>query len=233
MVMNTKGRFAIAAIVLMATSGCDLGRKPSGAPQGLAAYDAIPVEAVGIKAGSIQPGDRLSIRVMGEPELSSDQYWVDGSGMVQMPLAGQLTAGGATTEEIRNEIVARLASRYVRDPKVAVSITEHSKASVTVEGEVQRAGRFEGSPGLTLLGALALAGSTTKDAKLDEVVVFRKLNGNNLAARFNANEVRAGRAADPQIISGDVVVVGRSGPKSAWHDLLQAAPLFNLFYYLK
>jgi polysaccharide biosynthesis/export protein len=202
-------------------------------PAGAAAYDAIPSMARGIKQGAIQPGDRLNIRVLGEPDLTSDQYWVDGSGMVQVPLAGNLIAGGHTTDELRQEITARLGTRFVRDPAVAVSIVQHATSSVTVEGEVQKAGRFEASPNLTLIGALALAQSTTRDAKLNEVYVFRELNGQHLAARFDLHAIRQGRAQDPQIIAGDVVVVGRSAVKGTWHDLLQAAPLLNIFYILK
>jgi polysaccharide export outer membrane protein len=61
-------------------------------------------------------------------------------------------------------------------------------------------------------------------------VVFRQLNGQRLAARFDLKSIRNGRAVDPQIIAGDIVVVGRSALKGAWYDLLQAAPLFNVFY---
>jgi polysaccharide export outer membrane protein len=130
-------------------------------------------------------------------------------------------------------VTQRLGQRYIRDPQVAIGIVDHAKFSVTVEGEVQHAGRFEASPNLTLLGALALAQSTTKDAKLNEVVVFRQLGANRLAARFDLQDIRRGSAPDPRIYPGDVVVVGRSWVKGSWHDLLQAAPLFNLFYVLK
>lgn len=210
-------------------AGC--GTHPAlNMPSGAAAYDVIPVKPVGIKEGAIQPGDRLYIRVLNEPDLTSEQYWVDGGGKVQMPLAGELDASGRTIGELREEITERLAARYIRDPQVAISIVEHNKSSVTVEGQVQKAGRFEASPGMTLLGALALAQSTTRDAKLDEVVVFREVNGERLVARFHLGYIRAGRMPDPQIIPGDVVVVGRSAVKGTWHDILQAAPLFNAFY---
>lgn len=207
-----------------------MSMRRSTAPRGAAAYAQIPEQVEGVDPGAIQPGDRLAIRVMGEADLSSENYWVDGSGLVQMPLAGELRAGGQSTSQLRQEIMARLGGRYIRDPQVAVSIVEHAKQSVTVEGEVQAAGRFEASPGLTLLGAMALARSTSPNAKLDEVVVFRELDGKRLVARFDLGAIRTGAAADPQILAGDRIVVGRSEVKGAWHDLLQTAPLFNIFY---
>ena len=43
------------------------------------------------------------------------------------------------------------------------------------------------------------------------------------------SRVRAGRDPDPQILGGDVVVVGFSQAKSIYRDVLLAAPLFNVF----
>jgi polysaccharide export outer membrane protein len=167
---------ALAVLGSLASAGC-VATRTDTLPRGQAAYATIPSKALGVDAGAIQPGDRLFIRVLGEPDITSDQYWVDGSGKVQVPLAGEFDVSGKTTSSLRAEITNRLGSRFIRDPQVAVSIVDHSKSSVTVEGEVQHAGRFEASPGLTLLGSLALAQSTTRDARLDEVVVFREMEG--------------------------------------------------------
>lgn len=219
-------------LLATALAGCAEFRQ-SPVPNGARAYDMVPVQAQGIEQGAIQPGDRLYIRVLGEPDLTSDQYWVDGSGKLQLPLAGELQAGGRTISQVQQEITDRLGARYVRDPAVAVSIVQHAQNSVTVEGEVQKAGRFEAAPGLTLIGAMALAQSTTRDAKLGEVIVFRTVDNKRMAARFDLTDIRKGRAPDPQIIAGDTIVVGRSAIKGGWHEFLQAAPAFSIFYYLK
>lgn len=232
--MDTRGnklKLVVLSTALLAVGGC--AASSSSLPSGKQAYEAIPAVPEGIDQGAIQPGDRLSVRVLGEPDLTSDQIWVDGGGKIQVPLAGEVVAGGRSPGDVRKEITDKLATNYIRDPMVAISIVDHAKFSVTVEGEVQHAGRFEASPGLTLIGALALAQSTTNNAKLDEVVVFRTLKGRKLAARFDIRQVRLGEAPDPQIFPGDVVVVGRSWIKSTWHDFLTAAPLLNTYYYLR
>ncbi|HZU64667.1 MAG TPA: polysaccharide biosynthesis/export family protein [Novosphingobium sp.] len=213
-------------------SGC-YGTHNSALPHGPAAYQVAPSVEDGQARSAVQAGDRLAVRVLGEPDLTSDQVWVDGNGRIQLPLAGEMQAGGLTPEVVRDEIARRLSARYVRNPQVAVTIIEHAKQAITVEGEVQQAGLFEAPPGLTLLGALALAHSTTRDAALDEVVIFRTVEGRRMAARFNIAEIRVGKAADPQVLAGDVVVVGRSAIKSVWHDFLQAAPAFSVYYWLK
>jgi len=227
--MKTRVATGIAALLMLGASGCS-EKRPISVPTGAAAYALIQEREGDEEAGAIQPGDHLSVSVLGEADLSSDKYWVDGSGVLQMPLVGDIQAGGRTISQLRQEITQRLGARYIRNPQVALSITEHSKQSVTVEGEVQQAGRFEAAPGLTLLGALALAHSTSKDAKLDEVIVFREVKAQRLVARFDLSDIRTGRALDPQIRAGDRIVVGRSSVKGAWHDLLQTAPLFNIFY---
>jgi polysaccharide export outer membrane protein len=199
----------------------------------MAAYSAIPVTVTDPTIGSIGPGDRLSIKVLEEPELTSDQYLVDAAGIIQMPLIGDIKTDGRTVEEIRDEIARRLGQRFIRDPQVVVSLAQHHKDVFTVEGQVREPGRYEVAIDMTLLGAIATAKGTGINARINEVVVMREINGQHLAARFNMDAIRMGRVPDPQIISGDKIVVGYSAGKGAWHDFLQAAPLFNIFYVLK
>lgn len=197
------------------------------------AYDTIPVEAAGYVPGAIEIGDRVSLRVFGEPDLTSDNYTVDGQGVLQVPLVGEIKAAGRTTHDVGGEITQRLAAHYIREPQVALAVVEHATDNVTVEGEVQKAGRFSAGSGLTLLGAIALAQSPTLTAKLDEIYVFRVIDGRQAGARFNLTDIRKGRAPDPQIVAGDVVVVGHSAVRQAFRDLLSTAPFFNLFYIFK
>lgn len=200
-------------------------------PHGAAAYETIPVKAMeALINQQIRPGDRLAIRVFGEPELTRDDYLVDTSGFVQVPLAGQVIAGGVSPEGLRAELVRRLGQRFIRDPQVSVLVTERARSTFAVEGEVREPGVYEADSSTTLLAALAQAKSPSKTAQLDEILVFRMIDGQRLGARFDLRDIRAGRAADPQIIGGDTIVVGYSPGKGAFQDFLAAAPLLNLFY---
>jgi len=200
-------------------------------PHGASAYETIPVKAMeALINQQIRPGDRLAIRVFGEPELTRDDYLVDASGFVQVPLAGQVIAGGVSPEGLRAELVRRLGQRFIRDPQVSVLVTERARSTFAVEGEVREPGVYEADSSTTLLAALAQAKSPSKTAQLDEILVFRMIDGQRLGARFDLRDIRAGRAADPQIIGGDTIVVGYSPGKGAFQDFLAAAPLLNLFY---
>lgn len=228
--MKMVERRTIGIVLALSLAGCGTVRPNASIPSGNAAYQLIPATENGFDPGAIQPGDRLAIRVVGEPDLSNEQYWVDGAGRVQMPLVGEFAVVGRNTQSVREEIEKRLAVSYIRNPLVSISIVEHAKYGLTVEGEVQKAGRFEASPGMTLLGAIALAGSPTKDAKLNEIYLFRERGEKRIGARFNLSDIRNGRNPDPQILPGDVVVVGRSALKGTWHEVLAAAPFANIYY---
>jgi polysaccharide export outer membrane protein len=217
---------------LLALAGCARSQ-PGLLPTGEAAYALIPSKLDTADDEIIRAGDRLSIQVMGEPELTSDKYHVDSTGAIQMPLAGEVLTAGMRPSEVRDELTRRLGSRFIRDPQVAVIIAERRKTSFAVEGAVEYPGIFEATPNTTLLSAIAQARSPTSTANLDQVMVFRTAGGNRLGARFNLKDIRNGVAADPQIQAGDTVVVGHSALKGAWREFLQAAPVFNLFYILR
>lgn len=217
-----------AAIMALSLAGC--AGKPSPLPNGPQAYGVFPNTEAWPDEDTLRAGDHLSIRVLGEPELTSDAYVVDASGSIQVPLAGQVPAAGRSSAQLRDELVKRLGERFIRDPQVAVIVTERRRTTFAVEGDVREPGVFEAIPGTSLLTAIAQAKSPTETASLDEVMIFRVVNNQRMGARFNVDDIRKGRAADPQILPGDTVVVGRSGLKSAWKQFLQAAPAFSLFY---
>lgn len=220
---------ALLLVAALACGGC-AGSRANPLPTGPAAYAVFPTTAPWPEQESIRAGDRLSIRVLGEPELTSDAYLVDSTGAIQVPLAGELIAAGRRPSQLRDDLVQILGARYIRNPQVTVMVSERRRTTFAVEGDVREPGIFEAAPNTTLLTAVAQAKSTTDTAKLDEVMIFRVIDGQRMGARFNLGDIRKGRAADPIILAGDTVVVGRSGLKDAWAQFLKAAPVFNLFY---
>ncbi|MCW1383255.1 polysaccharide export protein [Novosphingobium sp. KCTC 2891] len=200
---------------------------------GSAAYTAIEDKPEGAAINEvIQPNDRLAIRVLGEPELTSDNFYVDANGYIQVPLAGEIDAAGHTPRQLREAIIARLAARYIRNPDVSVIVIERTRNTFSVEGDVREPGVFEVGPDTTLLTAMARAKSPTNVAKLDEIMIFRTVNGQRMGARFDIRQIRAGNAPDPRVLAGDMVVVGHSNSKGVFRDILQAAPLLNVFVLL-
>jgi polysaccharide export outer membrane protein len=48
-------------------------------------------------------------------------------------------------------------------------------------------------------------------------------------AKFDADAMLNGTMIDPLVLPGDRIIVGASGPKQLWQDLIQALPAFAIF----
>ena len=177
----------------------------------------------------LQAGDVISVQVYREPDLGVEKAVLDELGNVQMPLIGLVAADGRTPPELARQIEQRLGQRYLRNPKVTVAVTSAIPRSVTVEGQVGAPGVFALSRNDTLLSSLARAGSPTQLAKLNEVMVFRTVNGQRMGALFDIDAIRTGHAKDPEIFGGDTIVVDTSGAKSAWRGVISAVPFLGVF----
>lgn len=229
--MNYLLRLAALVLIGLSVSSCQSTVSSSTLPKGEAAYAIAPAVTPESKpqAYRIGPGDVIGVQVFQEPELSSEKVQVDDVGRIQLPLAGDILAAGLTGPELSGVIAERLGRQYIRNPNVVVAIVATREQSVAVEGEVKQPGVYKITPSDTLLSAIARAQSPTNVARLDEIMVFRTVNGRRLGARFDLRDIRAGKAQDPQILGGDVIIVGYSSLKGAYRDILQASPLLNIF----
>jgi polysaccharide export outer membrane protein len=171
--------------------------------------------------------DKLSITVVGMPELSLRDIQVDAGGSISMPLAGSLVVAGKTPQEVQIELTGLLRRAYVRNPQVAVNITETSSQTFSVEGEVKRPGVFAMSGPMTLLSAVARAEGTAEFANVKEVILFRTVGGQRYAALYDVGAIRRGAYPDPQIFARDIVVVGDSPQRRLFRDFLQVVPLLT------
>jgi polysaccharide biosynthesis/export protein len=214
---------------VLALAGCQPSLN-SDLPRGPAAYEVIrdPVDAVPT-AYMLRPGDKLAINIFQEEDLSQRELQVDEAGTISLPLIGDIQAAGRSPGELSRAIEAAYGQNYLRNPQANVVLLEAIERTASVEGQVIRPGVYKVQPGYTLLSALALAGSPAPDAKLDEILVFRTVNGERLGGRFDAVEIRSGRMPDPLILPGDVVVVGFSSLRGIYRDILQVAPLIGTF----
>lgn len=174
-------------------------------------------------------GDKLSIRVFQVPDLSFEELVVDTSGNIQMPLIGAVTGAGRTASEMAAEIGERLSARYLRDPQVTVTVTEAASQKITVDGAVTKPGVYEMRGSTSLLQAVAMAEGPSRLADLSKVAVFRTINGQRSVAVFDLRAIRQGRAADPEVLGDDVIVVDTSRLNSALREIVTAIPALAIF----
>jgi polysaccharide export outer membrane protein len=220
--------FGCALTVL---SGCSdppaLGAK--NAPMAVTQMTALPPPSgadlvAATTAYRIAPFDKLDIAVFGVSDLSGELQ-TDSSGHLSMPLVGVLDAAGKTPNELADMIAAKLRGNYVRDPQVTVNLKETTSNVFTIDGQVTQPGSYPVVGSTTLMRAVASAKGVSEYARLEDVVVFRTVEGKPLAALYNLSAIRRGIYADPQIYANDVVVVGDSQARRMFQQMLQTGPL--------
>lgn len=217
-------------VVVLVAAACQQGNDPV-VPTGDAGYAAISTAEASPQPARypLAPGDVISVRVFEEAELSVEEIALDNAGVVSLPLIGDVRASGLTATELANAIEAAYAADYVRDPRVAVLVKKTQLRTIAVEGEVAQPGVYPYAEGQTLLTALALGRSPTEKARLDEVMIFRVVDGQRMAGRFDVRAIRGGRMPDVPLLPGDTVVVGFSATRGAFLDAIRALPVIGIF----
>jgi polysaccharide export outer membrane protein len=215
-------------MALLVLGGC--AERQLDLPAGPDAYARMPAPTRGPAKVDyvIGPLDKLSITVFGERDLSTDQAQVDASGNLLLPLIGKVVASGKTVEVLSADIRQRL-TRYLVDPRVSALVLTTVSQKVIIQGSVNEAGVFPIQGRATLLEGIAMARGASNVADEHQVAIFRTINGQRMGAKFDISMIQDGDAPDPELLGGDVVVVGHSARRGAWHDFLATTPALGLF----
>jgi polysaccharide biosynthesis/export protein len=227
-----------SCVALSACAGSSqLGKAPKnavGAPSNVTVAESgqlPPPERMDLfemnRAYLIGPFDKLIIDVFGIEELSKKEVQTDAGGRISFPLAGIIEAVGKTPAEVEDVIEERLRGRFVRDPQVTVNLKETVSQVITVDGQVKEPGLYPVIGKMTLMRAVATAQGAAEFAKLDDVVIFRTVKGQKMAALYDLKAIRRGAYDDPEVFANDVVVVGDSNARRLFKDALQVLPLLT------
>ena len=120
----------------------------------------------------IAPGDRISISVYGEPDLSFSNLPVPTNGVITYPFLGQVNTEYKTEVELAAEITRGLLNGYLLQPQVTVAITEFRP--LFIGGAVKQPGQKEFSVNMDVERLIALAGGFTDIADESKIVIQRK-----------------------------------------------------------
>jgi len=162
--------------------------------------------------------DEVKVTVFDEPDLST-MYRVDADGSISFPLIGRVQAAGTTLSELQQRITTMLAAGYIRNPQVRVEVNQYKSQFVYVIGEVRAPGKITMTgTTMTLLEALALAGSPTSSAS-NEVIVVHPIRPNAASAlpatdiegariSVNRKDLELGKAGQDVVLQdGDIINV--------------------------
>jgi len=124
----------------------------------------------------IGPGDELDIAIyaLEVPDQTTHiQETVTKEGVVNLPWIEDIRATGLTVGELEDEIVEAYKGRYIRDPQVAVEVTESRSVAVVMTGAVKNPGVYYLNDNQSsVLEMLAKAGGLTPEAA-DELIVVK------------------------------------------------------------
>jgi polysaccharide export outer membrane protein len=196
------------------TSGSPTQQPSTPKPDLQTPTPAVPAQQPAPAAGGDQyvigPQDTLMITVIDENDLTA-KYRVDTDGSITLPYLGRMPAAGLSVDELRNRITTGLQSGWIRNPQVLVGIEQYKARSVVVTGAV-RAPQKVTLTGLTmtLLEALALAGSPTSEAANEVIVVHPVKAGEKepQAITVNRKDLELGKAGMDIILQdGDIINV--------------------------
>lgn len=145
------------------------------------------------------PGDIISIRVLGEQELSIEKARISDVGTIPMPAIGEVNALGRTIGEVERMVVEKLRGRILLNPQVSVLIEEYRP--FFINGMVEKPGGYPFQPGLTVRKAAALAGGFRERASLKKIFLIRESDRSQTPINVDLNT---------SVLPGDIVTVEES-----------------------
>jgi polysaccharide export outer membrane protein len=178
--------------------------EPSDIPPGFffhASADAVQDYRLG-------PEDVIEIRVFELDQLNRTVR-VSGDGNVELPLVGTIRALGLTSNQVSDQIAARLRDRYVQNPQVSIFIKEFHSQKISLLGAVATPASYPLSGQRRLLQVLADAGSLGSDAGKTLYVFRQTEDGRSARLTVPLNELLL--QGDPRwnivLRAGDVISV--------------------------
>lgn len=109
--------------------------------------------------------DRVRIIVYQEEDLTSVTR-IDARGRVNLPLIGEIGVGGLTVIEAQAVIEnAYKEGRFLRNPRVNVSVEEYAPREVSIQGRIRNAGRYT----LPIESTFTVVELVTKAGGIDDI----------------------------------------------------------------
>ena len=119
--------------------------------------------------------DVLMITVYDQFDLNG-KFVVDTDGTFTFPLIGRVKAGGLTLRQLETEMKRMLMDGFFRNPQISVGVEQYKSQRVFIVGEVRNPGPYALTGNMSLIEAIARAGSALPTAS-GEALIVRGGNG--------------------------------------------------------
>jgi len=162
--------YAILGLGLAVVAACSTGSAMAD-QQPPPAKPEIAGELDGYRLGT---GDEIKVTVFGEPDFSGP-FVVDGQGAISMSFIGQVQVKDLTLKEAQQAIETKLKDCCLREPRVTAQMTKGRPYYIL--GEVNKAGEYPYTSGLTVMNAIAAAGDFTYRADKKKIMITSAATG--------------------------------------------------------
>lgn len=175
----------------------------------LVKYDVISMNILGFPNGlgySMNGGGGISA------STNVNDMQIGPDGCVVVPYVGRVKLVGMTTDEARDELVARL-SKYVKIPSMSLAVKSYAPQQVYVMGEVANPGIKNLSiDNLNSYAALSSAGGVTRHGRSTRVQVIRVVGGTMYYRQLNIKNFvkKHDLTQNVNIQDGDIIYVPKS-----------------------
>lgn len=159
----------------------------------------------------IGPGDALSLKVWGRPEVSTPEMIVGPDGIITVPRIGFIQTAGRTRKSVADEILEKLKQFYSH-PELTFSILNYKNNKAFVLGRVENPGvvNFPGEG--TLLEALSIAGGYSTEAEDTYLTRCAIIRGKDVIIWIDLNDLlqNGNMALNAKILNNDVIFIPES-----------------------
>ena len=152
--------------------------------------------------------EAIQIKVFNEPDLDTSLRIAE-DGKITFPLIGEVSLGGLTVQKASALLRDRLATRFLVNPQVSITLVEMNRRLFTVLGQVQRPGtyRFPDHGSLSLVQVVGIAGGYTRLANPSRITV-KRLPGDRVF-KLDGKRMASDAGTKPFIIEGgDIITIG-------------------------
>lgn len=158
-------------------------------------------------SGELGIGDKFSIAVFGEKELSGS-YVVDEDGAITFPFLGRVPVESMTCTEVEITLIKGLVGTYLKYPNIRCSIEEYVSKRVYVFGEFKKPGSIPYRTQMSVVEAVAAAEGFSSDARYNQLKLTRASGtGDSIHVTVPINEIIEGQRPNFRLLPGDILFV--------------------------
>jgi polysaccharide biosynthesis/export protein len=154
---------------------------------------------------------------------------VQPDGYVFLQGVGPVYVMGQTVPEV-TDTIRKAYSKVLHDPIVSINLSDFQRPYFTIDGEVQKPGKYELREDITVVEALAVGGGLTDNAKHSTVFLFHHTDSGMEVHKVDAKHMLSGKESmteDIHLQPGDIIWVPTSFNSKLVHKVQPFLPNYG------